>query len=91
MFHQNKIFPLDPKKFEIKELTSQEPIIPLQPESRQSIDEKRNLNNPKPIDGQEPQDRRKKTSILEDIPNPNPNKNPRDNWDENHPIHPLID
>ncbi|OJX12239.1 MAG: hypothetical protein BGO77_03565 [Caedibacter sp. 37-49] len=91
MFDQNNLFSIDPNEFKIKEFTFQEPNSPSQPENPRPLDEKRNPNNPKPIDGEEPHDPKKETPILEDISNPNTNNNPGDNWDENHPIRPLID
>ncbi len=50
-----------------------------------------NLSKPKPFDSEEQQDPRNQTPILEDMPTPNINNNPSDDWDENHPIRPVID
>lgn len=79
---------------EIKNPKPQEPLTPPQPDIPDSpppIDEERNPKNPKPIEGEEPQDPSKQTPILEDVPNPNTNNNPGDNWSQNHPIRPDID
>ena len=88
------MFNQDHNKPEIKDPESQEPFTPPQPNEERNpkpIDEERSPNNPKPIDGEEAQDPRKQTPILEDIPNPNTNNNPGDNWSQNHPIRPDID
>jgi hypothetical protein len=96
MFNQDNIINLQgPNKLEIKDPTPpQDPAPPTQPGTPRNprpIDEEKNPNNPKPIDDEEPQDPRKQTPILEDIPNPNTNNNPGDNWDPNHPIRPVVD